>query len=306
MKTEILRGLVPVAAVALLAPAWAAGPGGSGTPSKNPAVTLQPIPGSPAKRVILTQKASERLGIETGKVSEQPIVRKQMVGGIVVPPVEKSSESKPGGGAPAPVAGGGFAGFAGGSASRATLATAIPAAVGRTAKDAPPVAAPAGPPVLKEAWLLVTMTQGEWERLAKDKPARVLPLATRDKLANAIMAKPAGMEPEEDSRRSMLKVYYIVPGKDHGLELNKRMRVELPIAGSDETHKVVPYSAVYYDAKGAPWVYVNTQPLTYERQRITVDRVEGDVAVLSDGPPIGTPIVVTGAPLLYGTEIFGK
>ena len=64
----------------------------------------------------------------------------------------------------------------------------------------------------------------------------------------------------------------------------------------------MPYSAVYYDAKGAPWVYVNTQPLTFERQRITVERVVGDMAVLSDGPPLGTPVVITGAPLLYGAE----
>lgn len=337
MKTEIFLGsFVSLTAIAILPPALAANPASSGPAGKIPAVTLQPIPGSPVKRVILTAKAAERLGIETGKVGEQPLVRKQMVAGIVIPPPEKEVESKPGGAkfggfaqgapgtssklagiepvagtrtaAPEPMAGGGFGGFGRvAPAPQATLASAIPTAFNpMTAKDAPPVAAITTPPVPKEAWLLVTVSQAEWDRLAKDKPARVLPLATRGNLANEISAKPSGMQPQEDAKRSMLKLYYIVPGKDHGLEFNKRMRVELQLAGSDEMHKVVPYSAVYYDAKGAPWVYVNTQPLTYERQRVVVERVVGDVAVLSEGPAIRTPVVVTGAPLLYGTEVFGK
>jgi hypothetical protein len=337
MKSEIFLGsFLSLTAVAILSPALAANPTSSGSAGKNPAVTLQPIPGSPAKRVILTAKAAERLGIETGKVGEQPLVRKQMVAGIVIPPMGREPESKPGGGkfggfaqaAPAPgsktassepaastraapallMAGDGFGGFGRGApAPQTTLASAAPATSNpMTAKDAPPVAAPTAPPIPKEAWLLVTVSQAEWDRLAKDKPARVLPLATRGKLANEISAKPSGMQPQEDSKRSMLKLYYVVTAKDHGLEFNKRMRVELQLEGSDETHKVVPYSAVHYDAKGAPWVYVNTQPLTYERQRVTVERVVGEVAVLSDGPAIGTPVVVTGAPLLYGTEVFGK
>ncbi|MGH8846135.1 MAG: hypothetical protein ACREXQ_02675, partial [Polaromonas sp.] len=101
-------------------------------------------------------------------------------------------------------------------------------------------------------------------------------------------------------------VYYVVPGKDHGLTVNTRMRVELQLSGSEEKQKVVPYSAVYYDAKGNAWVYVNGTPLTYERQRIAVERVVGDLAILSAGPSVGTPVVTVGAALLYGAEIFGK
>ncbi|MGH8458762.1 MAG: hypothetical protein ACRESV_05375, partial [Nevskiales bacterium] len=146
----------------------------------------------------------------------------------------------------------------------------------------------------------------EWDRLAKDKPARLLPLDTRSKLAHEVWAQPSGMQPLEDMKRSMLSVYYVVPGKDHGLTVNTRMRVELQLSGSEEKQKVVPYSAVYYDAKGNAWVYVNGTPLTYERQRIAVERVVGDLAILSAGPSVGTPVVTVGAALLYGAEIFGK
>jgi len=280
-----LRGRVALTALAtlLLAPAAApaADPGGSG---KSPAVRLESIPGSTAKRVILTAKAAERLGIQTSKVGEEPIVRKEMVGGLVIPPLDKPPPPKQ-------VGGGVFGGFA-----------RLPAA----APTPQPVAAPAKAVAPGEAWVLVTLSQGEWDRLAKDKPARLLPLSTRDKSGNGISARPSGMPPLEDTKRSMLRLYYVVPGKEHGLTLNERMRVELQLSGSDEKKKVVPYGALYYDANGTAWVYVNTGPLAFERQRIGVERVIGDQVVVSEGPPVGTPVVVVGAALLYGAEIFGK
>src|SRR3972149_9405139 len=81
---------VALAAVAMifLAPAAmrAADPKVPGPAGKNPPVTLESIPGSTAKRVILTAKSAERLGIETGKGGEEPGVLKQMVSGPGLPP----------------------------------------------------------------------------------------------------------------------------------------------------------------------------------------------------------------------------
>jgi len=315
-----LVGLTAVATLMLLASARAADPGGSASAGKSGPVTLETIPGSAVKRVTLTAKAAERLGIETGKVGEQPVMRRQMVSGVVIPPVETQPDQKmaSGGGtggtaqgpaAPAlkPTAGGvgGFGTF-GGFGKVVTAQQPVAPATAPLAPLTKPAGALAKPGADGGVWLLVTLSQGEWDRLAKDKPARVLPLATRDKLANDVLARPSGAPPVEDVKRSMLTAYYVVPGKDHGLTLNTRMRVELPLTGSEDKQKVVPYSAVYYDGKGAPWVYVNTKPLVFERQRIAVDRIVGDLAVLSEGPAVGTAVVTVGAPLLYGTEIFGK
>lgn len=69
-----------------------------------------------------------------------------------------------------------------------------------------------------------------------------------------------------------------------------------------KTRKVIPYSAVIYDLHGETWVYTNPSPLTYIRGSVTVDHIEGDQAVLSEGPPSGTTIVAVGSPELYGTE----
>lgn len=302
---------------------------------KQPAVTLESISGSTVKRVVLSAKAAERLGIETGRVGEDTVVLKQMVGGLVTAPVNRQPGTKPGGSS--------FGGFAQGGESpppraAASVGDQAPDFVAAVAATTPAgfqssgrgfggfgkaIAAPAPQPVAAaepapastqanaplvgdDAWVLVTLSPGEWERLAKDKPARLLTLSTRDKLGTEVLARPSGLAPVEDAKRSMLTVYYVVPGRDHGLALNSRMRVELQIDGDDEKHKVVPYSAVYYDGKGTAWVYVNTRPLTFERQRIGVDRVVGNVAVLSDGPPVGTPVVTVGAALLFGAEVFGK
>jgi hypothetical protein len=74
------------------------------------------------------------------------------------------------------------------------------------------------------------------------------------------------------------------------------------VDGTAGTHKVVPYSAVIYDTRGASWVYVNTAPRTYVRQAITIAGIEGNTAVLARGPAAGAPVVTVGAPELLGTE----
>ena len=65
----------------------------------------------------------------------------------------------------------------------------------------------------------------------------------------------------------------------------------------------IPYAAVLYDPNGDTWAFVNRKPLTYVRESITVDRIDGDVAFLTDGPTAGTKVVRVGASELYGSEI---
>jgi hypothetical protein len=66
--------------------------------------------------------------------------------------------------------------------------------------------------------------------------------------------------------------------------------------------KVAPYAAVLYDARGNTWAYTTPKPLTFVRQAIHIDYIEGDLAVLSDGPPSGTEVVIVGAAELFGAE----
>jgi hypothetical protein len=289
MKAQLVT-LAAGAVLGVFAQAQAADPGAAAG-AKSAAVKLEPIPGSPAKRVRLSAKAAERLGIEMGKVEEQSIVRKQMVSGLVMPSPEVAAASK--------LAFGGLGSF--GAFAQAVAAKSVPPA----AQPAPRKAAAAG----EEAWIAVALSPAEWDRLAKDKPARLSALATREQPATKLLAEPSGMPPSEDLKRTMLTAYYVVngkDGKDNGLAFNQRVRVELQLAGAEDSQKVVPYGALYYDARGAAWVYVSKEPLAFERQSVQVDRVVGNVAVLADGPALGTSVVTVGAALLYGAEIFGK
>lgn len=65
---------------------------------------------------------------------------------------------------------------------------------------------------------------------------------------------------------------------------------------------VMPYSAVIFDAEGHTYTYTSPEPRTYVRQKIVIDRVEGDSVMLFDGPPAGTEVVTVGAAFVYGTE----
>jgi hypothetical protein len=250
------------------------------------AVTFETIPGSPLKRVILTAKAAERLGIETGTVSEKVIVRTQLFGGQVSHPlrVEMVQKSAPGG----------FGGF-----------TPVAARPGMPAAAAPVSPAPIVP-APGEAWIALTLSPEEWDRIAHDKPARLLPLATREQPRGEVTAEVSKLPPIEDPKREMVTVYYVAKSTDDSLAPNTRLRVELPLKGTNEKHTIVPYSALYYDNKGVPWVYLNPKLLTYERQKVEVERIVGDDALLKDGPPIGTKVVTTGASFLYGAEVIFK
>lgn len=66
--------------------------------------------------------------------------------------------------------------------------------------------------------------------------------------------------------------------------------------------KVVSYAAILYDLEGQTWLYTNPAPLTFVRESITVDFIDGDKAVLVKGPSTGTEVVVVGVSELYGTE----
>lgn len=73
-------------------------------------------------------------------------------------------------------------------------------------------------------------------------------------------------------------------------------------AGQPVERMVVPYAAVLYDARGTTWTYTNPEPLAFVRERIEVDYIDGERAVLSTGPAPGTAVVAVGAAELYGTE----
>jgi hypothetical protein len=94
---------------------------------------------------------------------------------------------------------------------------------------------------------------------------------------------------------------YRLDGAGRIVHAGQRVRVEVALTGSGQ-QKTIPYSAVIYGVEGGTWTYTSAGPLTFIRAPITVAAVEGDVAILSDGPDPGTEVVTVGGEELLGTE----
>jgi hypothetical protein len=78
----------------------------------------------------------------------------------------------------------------------------------------------------------------------------------------------------------------------------ERIGVETVTASGME----VPYAAVVYDIEGNTWIYTSPEPLTFVRQQIVIDHIEGDMAVLAESLPSEFNVVTVGVVEIYGTE----
>jgi hypothetical protein len=85
-----------------------------------------------------------------------------------------------------------------------------------------------------------------------------------------------------------------------GLETAEVYERMMPRSATVRT--VVPYSALLYDPEGRTWIYTGDEPRTFVRQEVVVDYIDEGVAVLTEGPAVGTVVASVGVAELYGTE----
>jgi hypothetical protein len=78
----------------------------------------------------------------------------------------------------------------------------------------------------------------------------------------------------------------------------ERIGIETALASGNE----VPYAAIIYDIEGNTWIYTNPAPLTFVREPIVIDRIEGDTVILSDSLDSELKVVTVGVAELWGTE----
>jgi hypothetical protein len=87
-----------------------------------------------------------------------------------------------------------------------------------------------------------------------------------------------------------------------GIETAQVREETINVTGNSVQRNVIPYGAIIYDAKGQIWTFTNPQPLVFVRQSITVERIDKDKVVLTEGPPAGTAVVTVGSAELMGAE----
>lgn len=125
-------------------------------------------------------------------------------------------------------------------------------------------------------------------------------------LLSACAAKPAGAEKippsiTEEVEGSDFKRVILTEKAVERLDIQTvAVRTE-QMDGSEQ--KVIPYAALLYGLNGETWAYTNPEPLVYFRETIVIDHIDGDMAVLSEGPEVNMPVVTVGVSLLYGAEI---
>lgn len=147
-------------------------------------------------------------------------------------------------------------------------------------------------------WVRVPLFVDEARRLKADAQVRVHALLSgRDEGVDAL---PVSGPPSADAQAATVDVFYELPASAR-FAPGQRVGVSLTM-GEPEEVLAVPASSVVYDALGGAWLYVRQQEHVYVRSRVDVLRQEGTELLLARGPSVGTPVVVTGAVELFGTE----
>lgn len=149
-------------------------------------------------------------------------------------------------------------------------------------------------------WIKVSVYVGDLTAIATEKPARIHSLAdvagtqTRP-------AEPVGAPFSADPMSVTADLFYELSNADFSHRPGQKVGVTLALRATERS-LVVPYSSILYDMYGGAWVYQNSEPHVYVRQRVELLHVLGDLAILSRGPAIGANVVSAGAAELFGTE----
>lgn len=153
---------------------------------------------------------------------------------------------------------------------------------------------------LDTIWIRLPVFVDLLPTIQADQVAKLVSLSGGE-LSTTVAATPIAAPPTADASRSSVDLYYVVDNRQLKLRPDQVVGVEVATSKT-ESSRIVPNGAILYDIYGNTWVYVESGPHQYTRQRVTVRFVDGDEAVLADGPAVGTAVVVDGAAELFGTE----
>lgn len=122
-----------------------------------------------------------------------------------------------------------------------------------------------------------------------------------------------GVEAKERVFKSESKVSVIEKGDPHKtVTLTQKgidqIGLKTEIVRGTEEEKVIPYSALLYEADGGhTYVFTNPEGRSYKRGEVKVIRIDADRVFLSEGPPLGSRVVTQGLAQVHGAELeFGK
>jgi hypothetical protein len=126
-----------------------------------------------------------------------------------------------------------------------------------------------------------------------------------------LAAVPAACKQAEAVEVEHYQASKITPGQDgeHPTVTITKLAAEqigLQTAAVEKTKNgtTIPYESVLYDAAGGQaYVFSNPEGLTFHREDVNVEKVDGDTVHLSKGPAVGTRVVTVGLPQIHGAEL---
>ena len=257
------------------------------SPANAPA-HLEEVAGSPFPRVVLTEQAAKRLSIQTEALREKMAKRWTVMNG----------EVEIAGGEPSTMAVMETASLAPAGASDQALQSLIRVPVDAASQMLIAV-------VVEEDEEGETSEHDEFaEFFGVDNPAdedkddlTVVLLTGEGRSGKYYRARPVEVKDRNDGR------FFELLEASGGAAPGDQALVAMKAPESGRMAKIVPYSSVIYDEHGDSWLYSNPEPLVFVRQKVAVERVLGDIAVLSDGPARDTMVVSVGAVELMGVEL---
>ncbi|PIR01292.1 MAG: hypothetical protein COV66_02420 [Nitrospinae bacterium CG11_big_fil_rev_8_21_14_0_20_45_15] len=119
-----------------------------------------------------------------------------------------------------------------------------------------------------------------------------------------VLAQPVNAPPSGNPLAASVNLFYELPTNDRTFQPGQKVAITLKLASLKQA-RVVPRSAIVYDIHGGTWVYLNPQGNDFVRSRVELETIEGNLAILTQGPAEGTKVVSTGVAELFGTE-FGS
>ncbi len=153
---------------------------------------------------------------------------------------------------------------------------------------------------LDTVWIRVPLYAGDVDQIDRRTAARIVPLGAPGTAAG-ISAAPVTAPPSADPSTAAVDLYYAAANPAGALRPGQRVGVRVPLVAAAQS-LVVPAAALLHDAYGGTWVYEARDGHVFVRRRVSVSDIVDGLAVLDQGPPSGTRVVVAGAAELFGTE----
>lgn len=155
---------------------------------------------------------------------------------------------------------------------------------------------------LSPVWVRVPVYMGDLQSIDLSREVNIQSLSDT-KGEKIRIAKPVSL-PVSSGGSSLTDIFFELPNEDKIFYPGEKVNVTLPLS-STTSSLAVPYSAIVYDFNGGQWLYVNTSPHVYTRQRVEVHHVIDSMAVITRGVDEGMKVVTAGAAELFGTEFGG-